>query len=243
MKIQQEATRVLQRTSMYLQRGALTQKPMWFDVVGAHPAGMDLTKKPATLLAKQRHADPAEALYKQNKDFFKTSNTADERRQKNNHLNRVAKVQLVEDELRNAFYHQHPWEFARPKNLVETHGDEISKCDWLRMLQLYKPLDGESVVQRTMWLSKQGKPLLEAYDQARFEFYQLRMAEEMEAYVGTEEAGMYGAVFPGSATAAGLAREQASLDRWAERAGEKSKSIAAMNSKEGEEEDSSIWTE
>ena len=67
------------------------------------------------------------------------------------------------------------------------------------MLQLYKPLDGESVVQRTLWLLKnnttKGLTMVEAYDKARFEFYKLRMSEEMESHVAKEESTMYGSVF------------------------------------------------
>lgn len=240
MKVQHDAARVLQRTSHYLKKGVISNKPMWYDAVGAYPAGMDLTKKPKVLEANQVGFDPVEKLFQRNdRGLFNTHSHSEDRRQKNNLVNRVAKIRLVEDELRNAFYHQHPWEFSRPKNLVESSGDENSKCDWSRMVQLHKPLDGESVVQRTLWLAKtEKKELLDAYDQARFEFYQLRMAEEMESFVGHEESIMFGGVFENTRLRAGLDREQGHVDRWAQSASEKTKIIDARSVKD---EEATIW--
>ncbi|ODV76901.1 mitochondrial ribosome small subunit component [Suhomyces tanzawaensis NRRL Y-17324] len=231
MKIQTKATSVLERTSHYLKVGVLKQKPTWYDIVGAYPPHTDLTKKPKVIEAKLQNQDPGESIYAHNaaSGFYKTRPSKHDRRQQNNAISRLPKLEFLEDQLRDVFYHQHPWEFSRPKTLVETHGDEVSKCDWATMLQFNKPLDGESVVQRTIWLLAQNKhqqtelSLFEAYDKARFEFYKLRMEEEMNSTVSREESSMYGAVYPSTNIEWGLKQEQEHIDVWADIASEKTK--------------------
>lgn len=254
MKIQSEATRVLQLTSQLLKAGVIKQKPAWFDIVAANPPSLDLTKKPKSLQNQQKD-DPMTSLFSKRKNvFYKTRYTKEDIRQKNNSTIRIPKLEFVEDKLRDVFYHQHPWEFSRPKDIVENKGTEMEKCDWSHMLQLHKPLDGESVVQRTMWLLKESKEsgkkqtLFEAYDQARFEFYQLRMAEETEVAVTREEATMFGCVYPTTYFARGVEKEQPHVDRWAKLAEEQTQylnaarnNVSASVGSDASEELSSIW--
>lgn len=233
MKVQTAATGVLERTSHYLRLGLLKQKPAWFDVVGAHPPSVNLTKKPKLFDNHLQPEDPLKAMYSKIDGNYKARTNAADRKQKNNLVSRVPKLEFLEDQLRDVFYHQHPWEFARPKVLVETLGDDNSRCDWSHMLQLAKPLDGESVVQRTMWLLNEAKAngtptsLFDAYDTARFEFYRLRMAEEMSSAVSREESTMYGAVFPTLHMEHGVQQEQEYIDVWAKVAAESTKVRAA----------------
>lgn len=99
------------------------------------------------------------------------------------------------------------------------------------MIQLTKPLDGELVVQRTIWLAKNTElSLTEAYDKARFEFYQLRMQEEMKLTVAREELTMFGAVYPITNTQWGLEQEQEYIDAWTEVASNKTKVLLANKS-------------
>ncbi|KAK6459421.1 mitochondrial ribosome small subunit component [Scheffersomyces xylosifermentans] len=258
MKIQTKATTVLERTSHYLKVGVLKQKPAWYDVVGAYPPHTDLTKKAKVLDLQAQRPDPYTSLFgtRNNDGTIKTRPSPEDRLQKNNSISRIPKLEFLEDELRDVFYHQHPWEFSRPKTLIENKGDEFKECDWSHMLQFNKPLDGESVVQRTLWLlaesKKQGKPksLFEAYDKARFEFYRLRMEEEMNSAVSKEESTMYGAVFPSSNVEWGVQKEQEFIDVWAKVAQDKTKVAMAnrsrgTNTAAGSEEDkgseTSIW--
>ncbi|RKP30611.1 37S ribosomal protein S25, mitochondrial [Metschnikowia bicuspidata] len=233
MKIQREATRVLQLTSQLLKAGVIKQKPAWFDVVAANPPAMDLTKKPKSLELNQ-DADPLTAMFVKNgTDFYRTRAKKEDVKQKNNSTIRIPKIELFEDQLRDVFFHQHPWEFSRPKYIVENKGTDAEKCDWSHMAQFLKPLDGESVVQRTIWLLKdskengQEKTLFEAYDEARFEFYQLRMAEEADAFTSREESAMYGAVYPTSYYQKGVEMEQPHVDGWANLAEEKMQYLTA----------------
>lgn len=234
MKIQTQASSVLERTSHYLKVGVLKQKPAWYEIVGAYPPHTNLTKKPKVIDNQAQHADPRESLFKQNSaGFYKTRLAKEDRQQKNNSISRIPKLEFLEDELRDLFYHQHPWEFSRPKTLVESNGNDNESCNWENMLQWSKPLDGESVVQRTIHLLKTNSEqlksaLFEAYDKARFEFYQLRMQEEMNSAVSREESTMYGGIFASTHVDWGVKQEQEYIDAWAIVAQEKTK-IAKAN--------------
>lgn len=253
MKLQTRATGVLERTSHYLRAGVIKSKPAWYDAVAAHPPGYDLAKKPKTL-AYDQQADPASGLWAREGKYRKTRAVAAERRQSNNRVSRIPKLEFLEDQLRDVFYHQHPWEFARPKVVVENGGTEHAACDWSHMLQLGRPLDGESVVQRTLWLLQRAKErgaevsLFDAYDEARFEFYQLRMAEEMAATVAREELAMFGAVYASTHMAWGVAQEQQHVDEWARVGEEKTKRLEALRTRvdlsmgtEAAEPTASVW--
>lgn len=254
MKIQTRAAGVLERTSHYLKAGVIRNKPSWYNAVAAFPPATDLTKKPVNLQFNQRQ-DPFSQMFMKKDGRFKTRANRAERQQQNNSVSRIPKLAFLEDQLRDVFYHQHPWEFARPKVLVENDGAEQLKCDWSHMLQFHKPLDGESVVQRTLWLLQDAKKLgeektlFDAYDQARFEFYQLRMAEEMESAVAKEELAMYGAVFASSNMLWGLEKEQEFIDVWTKvgeertkiREASRNRSSAGSGADEPAESSGSIW--
>lgn len=220
MRIQRGATGVLERTAHYLRAGLLQEQPAWYKVVGANPPLTDLTKRAKLFGAGRRKADPA-ALQGRRAGGFKTRADSVDRRHVHKTVLRVPQLRFVEDQLRDVFYHQHPWEFSRPKVLVENEGDDHARCDWSHMLQLAKPLDGELVVQRTLWLlqaaKREGRVALmeEAYTQARFEFYRLRMEEEMNSTVLREELAMHGAVFALLHAQWGVAQEQHYVDAWA----------------------------
>lgn len=254
MKIQTEALKVLELTSQLLKAGVIDRKPAWFDIIAANPPILDLTKRNRNLEVNQKE-DPLTTLFaKQGEKYFKTRVSNENIKQKNDFAFRIPKIELFEDKLRDVFYHQHPWELSRPKIIVETNGADAEKCDWSHMLQFLKPLDGESVVQRTLWLLKNSKEsgkektLFEAYDAARFEFYQLRMAEETDAIVSREESVMYGSTYPTTYFSRGVEKEQAHVDRWAKQAEEKTKYINASRNtapasvgNDISEEFSSIW--
>lgn len=255
MKIQTKASTILERTSHLLRAGVITEKPAWFDIVANHPPQFDLTKKPIVFNNKSQQSDPCETLKQRGATgLFKTRSIVQDRNNKNNSIGRISKLKFLEDELRDVFYHQHPWEFSRPKTLIENSGDEMSKCDWSNMLQLNKPLDGESVVQRTLYLLKNNhcQNLFEAYDKARFEFYKLRMQEEMNSTISREESVMYGAVFPSTNLEWGVKQEQEAVDLWAKVAADKTKMLQASLGKgatgsssvdQPETEENSIWDE
>ena len=53
-----------------------------------------------------------------------------------------------------------------------------------------------------------------AYDQARFEFYRIRMEQEIKEQVAMEEAEMFGSIMGPSAIDFGIEKEQEVIGQW-----------------------------
>ncbi|KAF2662145.1 mitochondrial ribosomal protein [Lophiostoma macrostomum CBS 122681] len=124
-------------------------------------------------------------------------------------------IRYPEDKLRQTFFGEHPWELARPRLVVEDSGNDAKNHDWSSIVQPGKQMDGESVVQRQMWLMKHqhmSKP--EAYDQARREFYRHRHLEEIRRRVAKEEALHVGAYFGKGPNEIGMALEDTAFENW-----------------------------
>lgn len=218
MKPQVGAVNVLERTSNYLKSGVLSKQPAWFTVIGQHPPSKSFLREPKDLKLKQSYKfSDAYDRKKPNAPIYKTRASQDSGR----NIFKPQKLTFVEDSLRSLFYEQHPWELARPKILLENNGDNEAETDWSSIRQLSKPLDGESVVQRTLYLlNQEGSEytLESAYDQARFEFYRIRIEQEIQQQVSEEENRMYGAVYSTSALNHGVQKEQSIIDEWKEKA-------------------------
>lgn len=237
MKLQTNAVNVLERTSAYLRSGLLKETPAWYEVVASVPPSTKFIREPrfinpSTGQKTVQWREFNDAVNR--KGFYKTRNSILDRKPMDNRLYKPPKLQFLEDQLRQVFYQQHPWEFSRPKILVENEINE--RFDWSHMLQLGKPLDGESVVQRTMYLLQTDPELgmIDAYDRARFEFYRLRIQEEIEQQVAQEEAEMFGSVFSSSAIDYGVEQEQKVIDVWKQKAIEETELLAARRTSPGE---------
>ncbi|QLL30411.1 hypothetical protein HG536_0A02280 [Torulaspora globosa] len=237
MKIQTNAVNVLERTSAYLRSGLLKNTPAWYDVVASVPPRTRFAREPRLLNPSnmKKLTELREQMGELNgKGLYKTRASSLDRKINTSKLYRAPKLQFFEDQLREVFYQQHPWEFSRPKMLVENDAEE--EYDWSRIQQLGKPLDGESVVQRTLYLLKEspGKSVVEAYDQARFEFYRLRMQQEVEQQVAQEECEMFGSVYGTSAIDFGVEQEQKVIDVWKQKALEETDLLAARRANPSE---------
>jgi len=127
-------------------------------------------------------------------------------------------ITYEEDRLRKEFYGDHPWELARPRIVLEQDGKDGQRCDWSRIEQRGKPLNGESVIQRQLWLIHNVPNMTtnRAYDIARKEFYALRLEEEVERRVAKEEALSTGAYFGRGALEVGMELEDKIYESWKE---------------------------
>ncbi|KAK4157658.1 mitochondrial ribosomal protein S25 [Chaetomidium leptoderma] len=136
--------------------------------------------------------------------------------QRPRNLFRPTKIVHPEDQLRQDFFRDHPWELARPKLLLEMDGQDARYRDWSKGLrQPGMALSGESVVQRQLWLMEvKGVSKLRAYDLARKEFYKLRQQEEIERRISVEEARMYGAYFGKTNLQVGMELEDGVYEGW-----------------------------
>lgn len=218
MKIQSNAVNVLERTSNYLNAGVITKPPAWFKVVAKHPPRKKFTREPKLtdpVTGKSRIEPLAFKDGVNKKGFYKTRTDKQDKIVMANKLYKPAKLIYFEDQLRKLFYEQHPWERSRPKVLIENTNLDPN-YDWQHIQQLGKPLDGESVVQRSLYLlrTKTCMNIMSAYDQARFEFYRIRMEQEIQEQVAVEEAEMFGAIMGPSALEFGIAKEQKIIQQW-----------------------------
>jgi small subunit ribosomal protein S23 len=127
-------------------------------------------------------------------------------------------ITYEEDQLRKEFYGDHPWELARPRIILEQDGKDGQKCDWNRIQQTGRPLDGESVIQRQLWLlhNVPGITRDQSYDIARQEFYAFRHEEEVERRIAKEEALSTGAHFGKGALEVGMELEDKTYEVWKE---------------------------
>lgn len=238
MRLQTKPATILETTSRLIRAGkgstrnrlGAINEPSWYKVVAAHPPTTNLALKAHYLdeyIEKSHKFKIGEE--RKSKGTYVTRNKQ-EFAVKGSHLYRPKLVRFVEDRIRSLFYDQHPWELARPKLVVENDGNDAFRTnDWSSISQKNKKLDGESVVQRTLYLLDNGfyKPnqWVKAYDQARLEFYRLRMREEAEIQVSTEEATMFGSSFGKSYIQHGVEEEQKYIDKWVDDA------IEATNAK------------
>ena len=164
--------------------------PQWYDVVGNIPPGETLAR-PVLRAPQPRGAKKASKLFK------------------------PLPIVYPEDALRTEFFGHHPWELARPRLVVEDSGNDAKTHDWSRIVQPGKQLDGESVVQRQMWLMKhRGLSKASAYDAARREFYHHRHRAEVRARIAKEEALHVDAYFAKGPLEVGMALEDAAWENW-----------------------------
>ncbi|KAE8353899.1 37S ribosomal protein S25, mitochondrial [Aspergillus coremiiformis] len=125
-------------------------------------------------------------------------------------------IRYEEDQLRKEFFRDHPWELARPRVVLESSGKDYENYDWSRLQQPGKRLDGESVIQRQLWLLNNIPDMTKsaAYDIARREFYRLRLQEDIERRVAVEEAEATGAIFGPTRLEIGMELENKEYERW-----------------------------
>lgn len=60
------------------------------------------------------------------------------------------KLEYEEDQLRADFFGDHPWELARPRQVLEDDGKDYQRLNWSRLEQPTKQLDGERCVDSTI---------------------------------------------------------------------------------------------
>ena len=53
------------------------------------------------------------------------------------------RIVYEEDAMRDNFYGDHPWELARPRMILEQDGKDGQKCDWSKLEQPGRELNGE----------------------------------------------------------------------------------------------------
>ncbi|KAI1330705.1 mitochondrial ribosomal protein [Xylariaceae sp. FL0255] len=181
------------------------QQPCWYRVVESIP--------------------PSETLTRTYPPQHKTHNP---KTRKASRLFQPQQLVYEEDELRQTFYRDHPWELARPRMIIEMDGKDAQRRDWSKGLQQPgMPLCGESVVQRQLWMMHNIPDMTKekAYDLVRHEFYSLRHIEDVERRIAREEAMMTGAYFGKTFNQIGMELEDLSYNSWKKWAGKQIESV------------------
>jgi small subunit ribosomal protein S23 len=228
------AQRVHKYATQLLESKTLSSPPPWYNTIGEIP--------PSARLVRPVLQRPQKAGKKSSRLFS------------------PVKVTYEEDRLRWEYFNDHPWELAKPRVILEDDGKDYQKWDWSHALcrpeekdvgyegvqawetkqrsQARRPLNGESVVQRQVWLMRNGG-LTEAaaYDKARKELYKTRHAREVESRIAKEEARAYGAFFGKGPLEVGMELEDQQYANWVEWAKKEQQALAqqASNAYTGDE--------
>jgi len=116
-RVHQAATRLLQARETGRGTIASQPPPPWYTVIGNLPPSERLVRPP--LQPAQRKGRKASKLFQ------------------------PVKLQYPEDQLRLDFFGDHPWELARPRQILEDDGKDYQKFDWSQLDQPTKQVDGE----------------------------------------------------------------------------------------------------
>lgn len=116
------APRVYQQATMFLENKLWSQVPPWYTTMGSVPPPEILTR---TLPPQHRERKLNSRVRKPSKMF------------------KPLPLEYEEDRLRKEFYSDHPWELARPRIVLENDGKDGQRCDWSRIQQRGRPLNGE----------------------------------------------------------------------------------------------------
>ncbi|KAL8657394.1 MAG: hypothetical protein Q9226_001954 [Calogaya cf. arnoldii] len=196
-------SRVHRTASQLFASERIKNLPSWHEVVGTIPPAQTLVR-PQPLQYQQR---PRRSNVRKPSKLFQPQ-----------------RVVYEEDRLRREFFGDHPWELARPRVVLENDGKDSERKDWSLVSQSDRPIDGESVVQRQVFLLH-GNPdkgqipdpkmsPAKAYDQARKEFYERRLQQDIERRVAKEEAMATGAYFGKTTLQIGMELEDKTFEAW-----------------------------
>ncbi|KAI5299711.1 mitochondrial ribosomal small subunit component [Ascosphaera atra] len=207
------ALRVRQTAIAQLANGKTHKAPCWLDITSEVPPAQVLTRNQAVPHRPEYlrlRTDPITG------EVHSIIDAPVVRGNKKKRAFKPRKIVYEEDELRRQFYKDHPWELARPRVVLENRGNDYKFQDWSKLQQPRKKLDGESVVQRQLWLLHNVPDITvrQAYDIARSEFYVARQEEQIERSVAHEEALATGAYFNPRMLDVGMQMEDAAFDHW-----------------------------
>lgn len=124
-RVHHAAGRLIERRKLEADGGVLHVIPPWFKTVSAVPPGGILTRSQPI----QHSEVPRKIRTKKPSKMYMPTN-----------------ISYEEDGLRENFYSDHPWELARPRVILEQDGKDGQKCDWSKIEQPERELNGERLV-------------------------------------------------------------------------------------------------
>lgn len=120
-------SRVHKVARLALESQAISQPPCWFKVIGKNP--------PPEMLTRTQPVDVNHTVRAKKSKSRKPSKSF-----------QPIPIVYEEDQLRHDFFADHPWELARPRIVLENDGKDGNRCDWSRIKQRGRPLNGERLV-------------------------------------------------------------------------------------------------
>lgn len=115
-------SRVYKTATLLLESQSISQAPPWYKTIGSIPPSEILTR---TQPPQHQETNSKVRTRKPSKMF------------------KPQPIEYEEDRLRREFYSDHPWELARPRIVLENDGRDGQRCDWSRIQQPGRPLNGE----------------------------------------------------------------------------------------------------
>jgi len=210
------AQRVLATANQLLETNRISTPPPWYNIVQDVPPAAALTRpvfRDARTVSEQRAAKRIGKSSRQFQQLRESKSRLQDHKMKK--IFRPMDIGHGEDRLRVEFFGDHPWELARPRVILEDGGNDSVDYNWSHIKQPSKRLDGESVIQRQLYLMNvEGLHKELAYDVARKEFYQYRHLEEVERRIAKEEALSTGAYFGKGPNEISLQLEDQIWEHW-----------------------------
>lgn len=118
--------------------------PKWFSAVESNPPAQIFDRprpQQHTVIRQRVRTNPETQLPEVHITADKP--TPLRKGKKPSHMFMPAEMKYEEDELRKRFYHDHPWELARPRVVLESNGNSHKNYNWSKIEQVGKALDGE----------------------------------------------------------------------------------------------------
>jgi small subunit ribosomal protein S23 len=115
-------SRVYQTATQALEAASYRSPPPWYTTIGSIPPSEILTR---VTPVQHRDVTPRKRTKKLSKMF------------------KPQQIVYEEDKFRQEFFSDHPWELARPRIVLENDGKDGQKCNWSKIQQPGRQLNGE----------------------------------------------------------------------------------------------------
>ena len=137
------ALRVRQTALLQKEAGKIPKTPCWADVIADIPPTQILTRNQPLKhsLVRQRVKSLPESS--KTETVFHTAPKRQVKTKKASRLFQPLKIHYEEDQLRQQFFRDHPWELARPRVVLENDGKDYQRQNWNQLQQPGRRLDGE----------------------------------------------------------------------------------------------------
>ncbi|EJD03707.1 uncharacterized protein FOMMEDRAFT_139875 [Fomitiporia mediterranea MF3/22] len=211
--VRRVATQVHKQVARLARTGYIQQEPLWYRAVLEHPPLPLPPRSPPIRLPSVAGAKP----YDLPSTASTSTATADLRKPPKV---KTQPIVYIEDEVRQQFFRDHPFEAFRERSLVEADVIEgehpIRGAKWTRLSQRGRNPKPEDVVRFTVNLYEHtpGLSLSDAYVSACMQYAALRSEQEIASKIALAEAEFYGITFKPTEIERAFQREAEHMKSW-----------------------------